>query len=274
MRIAYSNMADLYTVLTSSPAITGYPVSNVQDMRISQTYRTSELSTATIVMNLGTRTDSSSMTVAIVGHNFTSSVSIIAGFGPDSTTQTIAYNSNMILKFFDTVVPITYSQKLLAENGDFLTTEDGKYLTTEYDYTTFQLTISDPTNTNGYLEIGRVWVGKYITIDPSSLLDFKVIKKRSDYVQYGRNRQKWANGGVGWRRFELNFPPSEEVMIEQINTMYDEIGNYKSLIFCNFDIIRNYVLVEPCYCSIDGSITFNHTERMKMSYSLNLEEDL
>jgi hypothetical protein len=125
----------------------------------------------------------------------------------------------------------------------------------------------------GSIEAGRLWLGEYETIDPSSLVDFKVSKKRSDIVSYGKDRQKYATPGYSWRRIELSFPPTEETMIKRVSDLYDAVGNHSSLIFCNFDTIRDYQLVEPMYCSIDGEVGFDYGKRMLATYSLNIEED-
>jgi hypothetical protein len=125
----------------------------------------------------------------------------------------------------------------------------------------------------GLVEIGRLWLSEYLTINPSSLLDFKVTKKRSDTVIHGKNRQKWASEGVGWRRFELIFPRTEEAMIYLLTKMYDTVGNHSSIIFANFDTLRDWILTEPCYCSIDGDLALTHTHRMGFTYTLNMEEE-
>ena len=145
-----------------------------------------------------------------------------------------------------------------------------KFLDDTYYYKYWRFTFG----AQGDLEIGRLWLGEYLTIDPSSLLDFKVAKKRSDNVIHGKNRQKWASIGVGWREFNITFPPTEEAMIYELSKMYDEVGNHSSFIFCNFDQIRSYQLVEPCYVSFNGAIGFDHTDRMKFAYSLNMEEEM
>jgi len=142
---------------------------------------------------------------------------------------------------------------------------------TQKQYVKFSL--SDPNNTGSYIEIGRPWIGQYLDISPSSLLDFKVSKKRSDTVIHGKDRHKWSVIGEGWRRFELSFPPTEEAMIESLATMFDAVGNHSSMIFCNFDTIRSYQLVEPCYVSIDGDFEFMHTRRMVWTWNLVLEEE-
>jgi hypothetical protein len=123
------------------------------------------------------------------------------------------------------------------------------------------------------VEAGRLWLGEYLQITPSSLLDFRVTKRRSDLVIYGRDRQKFANPGVGWRKFELSFPKTETTMIHKIETMYDAVGTHTSFIFCNFDTTREWPLIEPCYSSLEGDLEFAHNARQKYSYRLIIEED-
>jgi hypothetical protein len=144
-----------------------------------------------------------------------------------------------------------------------------KFFSSTYVYKYWKFTIVGQSS----IKIGRVWLGEYLTIDPSSLLDFNVTKVRDDNVVYGRGRQKFASPGVKWREFELSFPDTKYSMIKQIEDMYDEVGNYKSLIFCNFDTIRDYQIVEPCYCSIEGNLALKHSRSMKFGYSLLLKEN-
>jgi len=63
-------------------------------------------------------------------------------------------------------------------------------------------------------------------------------------------------------------------MIRLLTQLYDEVGNHSSFIFCNFDTIRDYTLVEPCYVSLDGEMGFVHKERMGFTYSMNMEEEM
>jgi len=136
-----------------------------------------------------------------------------------------------------------------------------------------RFTISDPNNDDGILKIGRIWGGPFLDISPSSLDDFRVIKKRSDRNIYGINRQKWSDVGVGWRQFELTFPRTEATMLNSIQTMYDEVGNHSSFLYMNFDLLRSWPIIEPLYCSIVGDITFGHRGRQKYTYGITIEED-
>ena len=249
MRIAYDNFIDDLeaTAITTTTENTNYPRTNIQDQRIAIDYRSTALSSQTIRFDLGSAHSCS--IVAIAGHNFTSGVTATlyansTDTWPGTTIGSVAYNSDIMLLFFS---PSSY-----------------RY---------WRLVISDAANPDGYLSIGRIWIGDYISINPSALLDFVVIKKSSDLVNYGRGRQKYSSPGTTWRRFELSFPTTGYTMIDQISDMFDVVGKHSSLIFCNFDSIRTYPLVDPCYCSIQNDIDFKHKKSMKFSYSLVLEED-
>jgi len=196
-------------------------------------------------------------TFAIMGHNISAGASVKVeandwdewnytdGSGSSIIQQTLTWDEDTIMYFF----PSIYKREYI------------------------KLTVNDPNNDDGYLAIGRIWAGKYLTIDPSSTLDFRVVKKRSDRSIYNRNRQKWSDQGYGWRRFEMNFPRTATTMLDRIQRMYDSVGTYSSIIFCNFDSIRDYEIVEPVYCSIVGDIEFQHAGRMKFTYELVMEED-
>ena len=198
-------------------------------------------------------------TVALMGHNISEEASIKVeandwnewnytdGSGSSIIQQSLTWHEDTpILHFFSSIYKRQY----------------------------VKLTINDPNNDDAALQIGRVWIGDYVTIDPSSLLNFKVTKKRSDRVIHGINRQKWSDTGVGWRHFEFSFPRTETTTLNIIQTMYDTVGNHDSFIFCNFDSIRTFEIVTPCYCSFNGEIGFTHTRNQKYEYSLSMEEEL
>ena len=251
MRIAYNNYIDLLTstAITVLTVAINYPFTNTQDQRLSQQYRTTAVTSQTIILDLGSAKSIS--TTAIISHNFTPSVSVTiegntSNSWPGATSKTIIYNAGMMLNFF---TPVSYQW--------------------------WRFTISDPTNINGYLSIGRLWLGDYLTIDPSSSIDFKITKKRSDRVIHGRGQQKFASKGSTWKEFNLSFPNTEYAMVDSISLMYDTIGNHSSCIFCNFDTLRGILnLVEPTYVSIQNEINFTNDEGRIMNYSLTLQEEL
>ena len=249
MRIAYTNLIDSGSAPTALTENSAYLTSSLQNQRLAKTWRSTSPTAQTIVCNLGSALAVN--TIAVLGHNLSGSAAVTVeahasdSWGAPSFTTSMTYNSAAILKF-------------LASNET-------------YQY--WRFTLDDATNSDGYVEAGRIWLGTYLTIDPSSLLNFTVIKRRSDTVVYGRDRQKYATEGVGWREFNLSFPRTSGTALTSVLTMYDTVGNHSSVIFCNFDTSRAYEIVEPCYCSIVGEMDFRHTRHMRFDWSLTLEED-
>lgn len=195
-------------------------------------------------------------TVAILGHNISEGAAVkmeandfpewnyVDGSGSSIIQHALSWDDETILKM------ITATKKQYVK-----------------------FTINDPNNDDGILKIGRFWIGRYLDIDPASLDNFTVIKKRTDDVAYGVNMQRFAAVGTGYREFDFKFPPTNSTMVTAIQTMYNAVGNHSSVIFCNFNTIRDYELVEPVYCSIVGDVSFSHQGRQRYEYSLKLQEN-
>lgn len=243
MRIAYENLADGATI-TASSSDSSHPVSNLQDERLSTLWASTAVTAQSIYIDMGSAV--SVNTVALMGHNISSSatVTIYAGAttAVSALSSAITYNDGMMLLF---------------SGGNT--------------YRYWKLSIS---GNDAAPQAGRLWLGNYITIDPSSLLDFTVTKLRSDNVAHNASRGKYASEGVGWRRFSLDFPPTGGAMLASIEAMYDHSRNHGAMIFCNFDTIRDYHIVEPCYVSLSGDMAFKHAVGESFTYTLTMEEEL
>ncbi len=250
MRIAYNNLIDAGSAPTALTTDLLYPVENMQNQRLAKRWRSTTPSAQTIVVNLGSA--QAVDTVAILGHNLSGSAAVtIEAHTSDSwgtpalSAITLAYNAGAILKYLAAAQTFQY----------------------------WRFILDDPTNTDGYVEVGRPWLGTFLAINPSSLDSFTVTKKRSDTVTYGRDRQKYATEGVGWREFNLSFPRTGGTSLTAILTMVDTIGLHSSFVFSNFDGRRDFPIVEPMYGSLVGGVDFRHTGYMKFLYGLQIEED-
>lgn len=246
MRIVYDNLVDSATAPTASTADPLYPIENVQNQRLAKRWKVTAGTAQTAVIDLGAT--AAVATVAILGHTISS-----------SATLTISANAT------DAWTAATYVTSLTYNAGAIL-----RFLPSAQSYRYWQFGIDDAGNA---FEVGRLWLSGYQQIEPSSLLGFTVEKKRSDVVAYGRDRQKYATEGVGWREFKLSFPRTGGSALTAIQTVIDTVGQHKSVIFCNFDSDRSYEIVEPCYCSVQSDVAFRHTNRLRFEWSVTLEED-
>jgi len=274
MRIVNNNFIDTATTIAATSENADYPVENLQDQRLGLVFQSTAAS-VTISLTESSISDNP-VAVALLGHNLTHDATVTFQLSEYSNfasavSEVMTWNENMILKFID------YSgleSELLDESGGELWDESGGTLLVYYNYIYHRFVISDATNPDGIITLGRAWVGDYITVSPSSLLDFKVTYKNSDVNIYGIHRTKFSVPGVVWRKFDMNFPPTDNAMIETIGALIDQVGLHTSFIFCNFDSVRDYQIVEPCYVSISGDIGFSHDGLDRFKWSLNLEEEL
>ena len=247
MRIEYINLIDSATLTESNEDLI-YPVENVQNQRLAKPWRTTVLTSLTVTVDMAA---TASVTMAaIIGHNLTSAATLTISGNTASSFVSPAFTTSMtsvggvILKYFD-----------------------------QQDFRYWQYAIDDPTNSDAYVEIGRLWAGVYWQVEPESTLDFTVTKKRDDTVTYGRDRQKYATQGVGWRAFDLSFDYVSATALTLVQTFYDTVGQHSSFIFSNFDTTLDYEIALPCYCSITSDIGFKHKRYMAFDFALHMEED-
>ena len=248
MRIIYNNIINNVSagsIVASSETI-NYEVSHIQDDRLSYNWKSDSATAQTIIFDLGSALEVN--TLSLIGHNIidgtiiTFEANATDSWGAPSVSQALTWNENAILYFFSAMQEYRYWRLVLTGQGD--------------------------------IEIGKIVIGTYIQINPSSLLNFKVTEMNDDIRLYNKDRQRISLRGDKWRKVELDFPKTAYSTINLIETMFDTVGNFRSIVFCNFDTIRDYQIVEPLYCSIVGDLTFNHVDNMAFSYSLVLEEDL
>jgi len=247
LRIAYNNLIDSINSanIVASSEDSSYPAGNLQEQRLAVKWLADSATSQNVVFDLGSA--QSVLTMAIVSHNIASTATITVNgnatnmWTAPSVVQSLTWNEDIVMKFIS-------SQS--------------------YQYWQFAFT-----GLTQALSIGRIWLGSYVTISPSSTENFDVTLKNNDIVTFGKDQQKYASPGITWREISLSFPPSYPSVTTIIQTLYETVGEHDSFLFMNFDSLRDYPLVDPLYCSIQGDMKFDHQTRQKYSYSLKLVEN-
>jgi len=246
MRIIYNNLWDDYT-LVESQEDANYPVENTQDTRLVKTWRTSTASATTIYINAGTGLTITADSAAILAHNFTASAGIIVQAATASTFAAVALSANVTYRAGPMVV--------------FFTSGAYQYWRFSFDETTLAA---------GYYEVGRLMLGAYLQVDPSSLVEFPEKHIRNDRVAYSRSNQHYADQGSGWKELSYQFQDSDDTMKGNVETMWDTNGKHTPLLLMNYD--TTFTVIPPLYCSVTNDITFAHKKFDRWDYSLDLRE--
>ena len=135
----------------------------------------------------------------------------------------------------------------------------------------FTLQIQDGYNSDGYIEMSKIFLGDYLSISPSSILPLTQVNNRNDNFDYSDGRQLYADVGENWRGYELSFPRSTKTMIESIRAFDQTVGNHTPFLWLNFDDLDNNDFILPMYCHKTNNIEEVY-ELGKASYKLTLVE--
>lgn len=135
-RTIYENLVDLAAAISASSEETDLPATNVAHPFRTYKWRATGDSNETITIDLGS--EYSVLAVALIGHNFSSGAAIKYQSSNDSD--------------FD---PLIADEALTWRNGiifKFLTSNSARY---------HRVNIQDASNPDGYVELGRLFLGDY-----------------------------------------------------------------------------------------------------------------
>ena len=236
MKIVYTNHVDDATI-TASSSSTGFGTANLQDSRVSRVWRSTS-TTVTIVFDFGSAVSFAG--VGIAGHNFTS-----------GATVTLEWNDA------DSWGSPAGSQSLTVES-----TITETFSSVSYRYA--RLSVTDASNSDGYIEIGRVAIGAAMT-DPEIGIEAQFPRQSTTTKALSRGRQLYIDQGVQYRAATVTWPEVTSAQRDDFVTVFDaaEAGP----IFVDFAI--NNAGEPPVYCYISGSLDLQYNDAFK-NYELTL----
>ena len=247
MRAIYNNVYDSPDTIEANSEATNYEVENTQEISLDKKWRSTGLANEDIIIDAGAGSTFTINSIAIIGHNLTSGATIdfqmnaTDAWGAPSVDESITWRDGIIVH----------------------------YLSSSQSYRFARLNFSDAGNTDGYIEVARVFMSVYLQFDPSSTIEFDITNNRNDMQVFSSSNKIWSREGSGWRTFEYSFPKTGSTMIASLRTMYDLIGRHKPFVFMNFD--STFSVIEPAYVVIMNN--FNESWRSaRAGYSLTLRE--
>ena len=246
MRILYNNLWDDYT-LTESQEDSSYPAENTQDVRLVKVWRTQTASAATIAIDAGTDNTITCDCAAVIAHNFTASAGV---FVQAATAPTFA--------------AMTLSASVSWRDGPMV----GYF--TAGTFRCWRFAFDETTLADDYYEIGRLFLGAYLQVDPSSLVEFPEEHIRTDRQAFSRTNQFYADEGVGYKQLHYKFQWASNSAKTLIETMWDTVGRHTPLLIMNYN--TTFTVVEPLYAVLVEDITFEHQRFDRWHFDMKLRE--
>jgi hypothetical protein len=247
MRWLYDNKFDAYDILSATTELANFPSSNTQNIHTSTRWRTTAETAQAIVIDAGAGNTITADCIAIAGHNLSSGATIkfqmhtSDAWGAPDLDETITYRSGIMIKFF--------------------TSTAKRFIRFYFD---------DAANTDGYIEIGRLFAGTYFQVDPSSLSEFPIRNIRNDIVFDTDTNNTYGTEVTGWREFSYGFPPTDYTQIAGVRTMWNTIGKFKPFFMLNYD--TRFTEIEPAYCRIISNFDEDWKGHNKISYNFEFRE--
>ena len=246
MRIMYYNEIDKNTI-TANSEDSGYPIENITDYQLAKTYRSTDVSSEWIKIDAGSGNTITATCIAILGHNLTSGATIhIQANATDSWTSptidyTVTYNSDIMTRYF-----------------------------TSASYRYWRFTFADSGNSDGYIEIGRLFLGEYLQFDDPPKAEIPLVYNDTSKTKYSLTGQAFGDEGIIYRTYNFIFPYWDEDTRTELVTMINEVKTVKPVVLIPDE--NNTDKLKPVYAVINDNLALNHIVSYKWNGTLSFRE--
>jgi len=184
--------------------------------------------------------------VFLAGHNLTSNATI-----------TVEANSS------DDWASPAYSQSM---NYD----EDMCYLFLDETYEWWRIVINDSDNPDGYIEIGRIFLGDYLQFDDPPKAEIPLVYNDTSKIKYSLTGQAFGDEGIIYKTYNFVFPYWDEDTRTELVTMINEVKTVKPVILVPDE--NNMDKLKPVYAVINDKLALNHIISYKWNGTLSFRE--
>lgn len=244
MRIYWNNFLDSESSVTAYSELASYPATNVLDTRVSRVYHSTIVNSTEILRFSETINATFG---AIIGHNISSSATIyFEGSSSFSTWATVAT--------FSTTVPWSSGILLLP------------FVSSSFAY--WQVRIVNNSTALSYTQIGCVNIGTWLQL-PGMKPDQTINRNTSAKITIGESGQAYGDDGFNYSEFKINFPYITIDKRDEIQTMFDNVKNYKPVVVQIWETFSSYE--KPLYCILDQTnLEWKRTNDFYKPWSVSL----
>lgn len=184
IRFSYTNLTDT-AILTPSSQLSTLPASNLKNPLPTCVWRTSGKTSENLVIDLGSAQQAA--LVALIGYNLTSAAAVTLqanssdAWSSPPFSQSLQHHGSIIIKFFDSA---------------------------QYRY--WRLLLADPDNPDDFIQLGRLWLGRYFQPDRDFSKDLSIDTVDPSIITYTASGAKLATLRTPYRRLKISFPSTQQ----------------------------------------------------------------
>ena len=249
IRFSYANLVDSAD-LTPSSQISTLPAANLQDSRPTAVWRTEGCADESVVIDLGS--PGTATLAALLEHNLTSSATIsLQANSADSWTSppfsaSLDWHPSIIIELFNQV-----------------------------SYRYWRLAVADSANPDGYLQIGRLWLGDCFQPARDFDKDFSIRRVDPSEVSYGDSGSRTVSDRTPYRVASIRFSSTAEK--DAFDQLIAAVGAGKDFIAALdpdglvwSDGLHDYTL----YCHLESAPEWGHRVNDRWSLAMRLRETI
>lgn len=260
LRIWWNNLADATaTTVTASEAATGFPASNIQETFRQVRWRSNNVTgTKTVTFDLGS---SKALTVAgLLDHNMTSA----------ATVQLRKSSDNFVA---NDVLVATFTMSRTDDDSETVILDPAVAYITSTSERYWRISIADSGNADGYVEMGRVFLGTYTEMTKNYMVGWGIKPVDLSIRRRSLNGVVHVNVKPQYRTLDLAFRVVTRVQKDAIRKIADSIGANKAAWF-DVDPDNAARDLYVIYGRLAEVPRFENTRWNLWSLSLTIEEDV
>lgn len=256
MLVLYKNMLSDATIMPTTEAI-GYEASvSLKDTRMARKWRTTTAASVQQLVIVPTLDMVRAQYCIIGGHNLTSDATVLLEGSDNGSSYTT----------IGTVAPIRVSNYLEDENGDYLVDETGALcVTSDYPsllavdndlralsftmtgYKYYRISITDTTNGDGYLEIGKIFLGESLEL-PQMMPEMEIPTTTTSDTSSSLSGQRYGDRRAHLKTASIKCPSIDNDNRSNINMWFNTVDIIDPfwLIVWESDLWAEY----PIYCAL------------------------
>ena len=243
MKILYDNLVNSATISSTTENPDYLFSTALVDSRLSRVGRTLDITGQDVKFSLTTAVDVTY--IAITAHNFTSSATVKLQANTSDSWTTPAFETTL--------------------------TDCGAWCVDSFTKQTYQywrLFIDDDTNSDGYIEIGYVFLGEDLTM-PGMNRAMIIPQKTNSASSKSTSGQLYGDKRLNYKAAEIKFDVIEEDERQLIKAFFNYV-----------DIITPFVLLiweddldveEPIYCNLTEELSWNKLDINGLLWSLSMK---
>jgi hypothetical protein len=160
-----------------------------------------------------------------------------------ATIQIQASNNDFANILFDEAIPYDAGHML-------------HFFTPGASYVDWRFFVHDPTNTDLYIRISRLFLGTYLTIEEGPYREFTDEPVDTSSVTTSRTGQVYGDKGIILQRYSLEFRYWTQAMMEQLKTMFAAVQTVDTFYLIIDE--NNLDKLPLLYCRIEEHAGYSH----------------